>query len=310
MAQPIDWNDPNLAGAVRVVPKDAYDGPINVSRWRHARVMPGLGECLAYPLGDGPGVGLLIFLPPFLWLFTLPLFDVISLMDPLGRANWAIGLLVMPIFLPMMFGFAMVLGYCLLYLGLMLVASSMGENDHPRWPEWNPSDISEGIGRWLWAAIFGLILGGFPVVLYWINCGDIDWIDRIIFVELMMLGTSYTLMALAAALLHEQIIAANPFIVLRSIVRVGWDFVFPSLVASVAVAIAVVMIWALLYRLPSMWIEAVAMWAFWVVALYLLMVVIRMLGLTYHAHARDLGWFRRRPKWATTQRQGTIYGNS
>lgn len=310
MTQPIDWNNPDLADAVRVVRNDAYDGPINTSRWRHARVMPGLGECLAYPLNDGPGIGVLVFFPPLLWLFTLPTFDIISILDRESRGNWALGLLVLPVFLPMMFGFAMVFGYCLLYLGHMLVASSMGENDHPRWPEWNPSDISEGLGRWLWAAFFGVVLGGFPIIAYWINCGDIDWLDRIIFVELIMVGASYTLMALAAALLHEEIIAANPYIVVRSIFRVGWDYVYPSLVASVALALAGAAVWALLYRLPSMWIEAVAMWAFWVFLLYEAMVVIRMMGLTYHAHSRKLGWFRRRPKWATTARQGTIYSNS
>lgn len=310
MSQQIDWNNPDLANTIRVIPKDAYDGPINTSRWRHARTMPGLVECLLYPLCDGPGVGLLVFLPPLLWLFTLPIFDVIAIIDPLGRPHWAIGLLILPVFIPMMFGFSMVFGYGLLYLGHVLVASAMGENDHPRWPEWNPADISEGLARWLWAAIFGIVLGGFPAVLYWINCGDIDWIDRTVFIELIMAGAAYTLMALAAAMLHEQIVAANPVIVLLSIFRVGWDFVYPSLVASIAVAVIGVGTWALFYRLSSMWLEAVAIWAYWVLFLYEAMVVLRMMGLTYHAHARDLGWFRRRPRWASTARQGTIYSNS
>ena len=30
------------------------------------------------------------------------------------------------------------------------------------------------------AAVFGLAIGGFPTVLYWINCGPIDWFDRIV----------------------------------------------------------------------------------------------------------------------------------
>jgi hypothetical protein len=310
MSQPIDWNNPDLADTIRVVPKDAYDGPINIARWRHARVMPGLGECLIYPLSDGPGIGLMVFLPPLLWLFSLPIFDVIALIDPLGRAHWAIGLLVLPVLIPMMFGFAMVIGYGLLFLGHVLVASAMGENDHPRWPEWNPADIAEGLGRWLWAAIFGVVLGGFPAVYYWVNCGDIDWIDRVIFIELIMVGAAYSLMALAAALLHEQLMAANPVIVALSIFRVGWDFVYPSLVASVAVAVAGATVWALFYHLPSIWLEALAIWGAWVLLLYVAMVVLRMMGLTYHAHARDLGWFRRRPKWASSARQGTIYTNS
>ena len=61
--------------------------------------------------------------------------------------------------LPMLFSFAMTFGYALLFLGHVLVASSLGENDHPRWPEWHPSDIAEGIGRWFWAGLFGIALG-------------------------------------------------------------------------------------------------------------------------------------------------------
>ena len=38
--------------------------------------------------------------------------------------------------------------------------------------------------------------------------------------------------------------------------------------------------------------EAVALWAFWVFVLYSAMVALRMMGLTYHAHALDLSWFR------------------
>jgi hypothetical protein len=44
--------------------------------------------------------------------------------------------------------------------------------------------------------------------------------------------------------------------------------------------------------------------------LYQAMVVMRMLGLTYHAHALELVWFRRRPRWATSRLDGRIYANS
>ena len=59
-----------------------------------------------------------------------------------------------------------------------------------------------------------------------------------------------------------------------------------------------------------MWMEAVSLWGFWVLLLYLGMVVMRMLGLTYHAHAVDLVWFRRRPRWANTRLHTQIYANS
>ena len=67
---------------------------------------------------------------------------------------------------------------------------------------------------------------------------------------------------------------------------------------------------SLLYSMPTIWAEGLALWAFWVFLFYAAMVVVRMTGLTYHAHALDLGWFRRRPRWASSRGKGEIYANS
>jgi len=204
----------------------------------------------------------------------------------------------------------MTFGYALLFLGHMLVASALGENDHPRWPEWHPSDIAEGVGRWFWAGLFGATLGGIPLVIYWMHCGDIDWFDWIVFIDLIMLAVGYAQMALAAALLHDNIIAANPITVLTSIVRIGWGYLLPCLVAAIALGLAALALWSVLYSMPTIWTEGIAIWAFWVFLFYEAMVVVRMMGLTYHAHALDLHWFRRRPRWATSRRNGQLYANS
>src|SRR5262249_12469990 len=177
-----------------------------------------------------PGLGLLVFLPPMLWVLSLPIFDVISVLQPMTKGDWALGLLVVPVMVPMLFSFAMTFGYALLFLGHMLVASALGGNDHPRWPEWRPSDIAEGVGRWFWAAVFGGAIGGVPLVLYWMQCGDIDWLDWIVFFELILISIGYALMALSAALLHDSLIAANPITVLAAIVRLGWGYLRPCLV--------------------------------------------------------------------------------
>jgi hypothetical protein len=263
-----------------------------------------------YPLVDGPGVGLLVFLPPVLLFQSLPVFDVISIIDPFHRGNWAIGLLVLPIFLPLMFSFAMVLGYALVCFGQMFVASALGEPDHPRWPEWDPHEISVGIGRWLWAGVFGLAVGGFPVVVYWLYCGDVDWFDRVILFDLIVIGTGYALMALAASLLHDSLAAANPFTVVSAVARVGWDYVRPSLTGGVSLLISSGLIWCVLFRISSWKLAFVCLWGFWLLTLYLAMVVLRMVGLTYHAHAQDLGWFQGRPRWGTPGKFGRIYTNS
>jgi hypothetical protein len=255
-------------------------------------------------------MGLLVFLPPIMWVLSLPVYDVISYIQPMTKGDWALGLLIVPVMLPMLFSFLMTFGYALLFLGHVLVASSLGENDHPRWPEWHPSDISEGIGRWFWAGLFGVALGGGPLLLYWMHHGDLGLLDWVVLIGLIVVGVGYALMALAAALLHDNIIAANPVTVIAAIARIGWDYLRPCLVAALALVIEGVALWAMLYRIPSKYVEAVAIWLFWVFLFYSAMVVMRMVGLTYHAHAMHLHWFRRRPRWASSRRDGRLYANS
>ena len=310
MARHKRWYDPDVSASVHVIPQTDRDGPINPLRWKHPRVAPTLGECLIYPLNDGPGLGLLILLPPVLWLLSLPIFDIIAVMHPLTKSDWAIGLLIVPILVPVVFSFSMTFGYALLFLGHMLVSSALGDIDHPRWPEWHPADIAEGLCRWFWAGVFGAFLGGVPVAFYWSHCGPINWFDCMVFAELIMFGAGYALMALAASLLHENIIAANPITVISSIVRLRTNYLAPCVAASATLAFAVLGVWGLLYKLPNVWLEGLALWAFWVGLLYSAMITARMMGLTYHAHALDLGWFRRRPRWASSRHQGQIYVNS
>ena len=68
-----------------MIPRSDRDESFTLSRWRHPRVEPTLGECLLYPLNDGPGLGLLVLLPPILWLLSLPIFDIIAVLEPLTK---------------------------------------------------------------------------------------------------------------------------------------------------------------------------------------------------------------------------------
>jgi hypothetical protein len=304
------WYDPEAAVSVRVVGRDDPNESFCSIRWRHPRVDPTLWECLRYPLTDGPGLGLLFFFPPILWLLSLPIFDIIAVLQPMTKGDWRLGLMVVPVMIPVTFSFLMIFGYAIVFLGHVLVASSLGENDHPSWPEWHPADIAEGFLRWIWAMVVGLLVGAAPIVLYWFNCGEIDVFDCLVFSLMIMMAAGFGQMALAAALLHENIIAANPITVVAGIIRIGWPYLWPCLLAGISLAFAVLGVAGLLYKMPRMWMEAVALWAYWAFLFYLGMVSIRMMGLTYHAHAPDLGWFRRRPRWATSRHHGKLYANS
>jgi hypothetical protein len=310
MKRPKRWYNPDEAASVRVIARSREDESFCALKWRHPRIAPTVGECLVYPLKDGPGLGLLFFFPPVLWILSLPIFDVIAQLQPLTKSDWALGLLIVPVLTPMIFSFAMVFGFALLFLGHVLVSSSLGENDHPRWPEWHPADIAEGICRWLWAGVLGGVLGGIPIALYWSKMHRIDAVGWGLFIGLAIASAGYALMALAASLLHDSIIAANPITVIVAIFRLGTGYVRPCVVAGCALILVVLGLWGLLYRMPTMWMEALALWGFWIAFFYEAMVVLRMMGLTYHAHALDLHWFRRPPRWASSSRHGHIYANS
>ena len=310
MARAKNWYDADASSSLRVIRRSSLDEAYSLERWRHPRTAPTLAECLLYPLADGPGLGLLVLFPPILWFLSLPVYDFIAVIQPLTKSDWALGLMVMPIFIPMLVSFTTVVGYMLLFLGHVLVASAMGENDHPRWPEWAPDDVAEGLGRWIWALLTGAAVAGLPAFAYWQGYGAVDWRTGGVLGALVLVGVGYTQMALAASLMHDTIIAANPVTVVVAVRRIGWGYLLPTVVASVVAAGMVLGVYALVFHVPRMWIEAVALWAFWFFALYGGMVVLRMLGLTYHANAMELYWFRRRPKWATGTRAGRIYANS
>lgn len=305
------WYDPVGVDSLLLVQhsKDDYESYASL-RWKHPRLSPGLLECLLYPLSDGPGLGLLVLFPPILWLLSLPVFDFIAVLEPLTKSDWALGLVVVPIFIPLLFSFGAIVSYLLVFLGRVLVASAMGENDHPHWPELSVEDLSEGIARWIWALVMGAVIGGLPALGYWHYFGAVDWPTGVILAVLLYLGVGFTQMALAASLMHETITAANPVTVGAAVYRIGRSYILPCAVSTVALLLTVLGVYSLLFHLPKMWMEAVALWGFWVFFLYTGMVLFRMLGLTYHAHAMDLYWFRRRPRWASGSRPGRIYANS
>src|SRR5579864_104797 len=277
-----------------------------VPRKRRSGRSDNLGECLLYPLRDGPGVAMLVVMPTFLWVMSIPVFDVVAALAPKGGFN-ALALLILPFTLPLVSSFVLVLGYVFLFLGQVLVASALGEDDHPSWPEWDSHHILEGLARMFWAVIVGFAVGGFPAVYYWLHCGDIDLFDQIVFAELLALGAAYAQMALTASLLNESLLAANPVTVVRAIVRIGWRYLYPCLVTGIALVFTCGLLLWVLFRAPSPEVAALSLWASWVFALYEAMVLARLLGLTYYHNAHKLAWFRKRPRWSTSSRTGRIY---
>ena len=258
--------------------------------WRRRKDLS-LGESFLYPLVDGPGIALLVFLPPFLAIMALPVFDMLVQIKP-GNVLNPVALLILPFTLPLVASFALTIGYVLIFFGRILSMTASGEDDHPRFPVWDRMEILEELARWIWAGLMGLSIGGLPALVYWINCGDLDWLDLFLFADLTIVGVAYAQMALMASLLHDSLSAANPITVIRSISRIGWDYVSPCLVTSLAFLVDLTAWSLVLLHSPSLEVGVLGLWACWVFTLYAAMLVVRVLGTVYYKNAARLAWFR------------------
>ena len=252
---------------------------IRTSRFaRSAGVIPGstrrCGNACGIRWPTGRGWDLLFFFPPMLWVLSLPIFDIIAVLQPITKANWALGLMVVPVMIPVVFSFLMIFGYAIVFLGHVLVASSLGENDHPSWPEWHPADIAEGFGRWIWAMVVGLLVGcrsarpllvqlrrdrrvRLPGVCRADHAGG----------RLCADGTG----GRALAREHRRGQPDHGRRGNRSH-RMALSLAVPAGRHRAGLHRAGTL-FGLLYKMPRMWMEAVALWAYWVLVLYLGMVV-------------------------------------
>jgi hypothetical protein len=258
------------------------------------RLETSLSQSLLYPFWGETGVALLLVMPPFLWLTSLPTISIVAVLMAEGVSDSTrFGVVFL---LPIAAAFALVVGFTLLYLGQVLVSSALGEVHHPRWPRWDLHEMFRGLCRWFWAFVAGVGAGFIPAVAYWMACGDLDPLDVVVLVELLALGAVYAQMALLASLLHDDLLGANPITVIQGIIRIGWSYARPCLVSGVALTL-VIAGFAGLFHITQPLLAALGLWAFWVLALYLAMVALRVLGLCYHERCRALGWFRERPRW-------------
>lgn len=253
-----------------------------------------LRDSFLYPFWGETGLALLAFMPPAFWITSLPLISVAATLVS-ENASTATRLRV-AFLVPMGGGLVFVIGFTLLYLGRVLVASSLGEVHHPRWPDWDLDEMLRGAGRWFWGLAIGVVIGGFPALVYWLSCGDIDPIDAIVFAELLGAGALYAQMAILVSILHDDPLGANPVTVLLAIRRIGWGYARPCLVSGFALVL-IAGAFLGLFAIDQPVLGALALWAFWVLSLYLAMVMLRVLGLCYHRRARALGWFIERPRW-------------
>jgi hypothetical protein len=175
----------------------------------------------------------------------------------------------------------------------------MGDTTPPRTPDRNFDGFFSGLSPWfVWLAL-GVSVGLLPVVGYGLYqrsaAGALSWPLATVFVAL---GFPYSVMALLMSFLHDHALAANPFSVLREMLRLGASFLLVSTFALGTVGLSAVAFAVNLWLRPDHFLIYVALClAAWVILVWCSIVIMRVLG-TYYYFRRDLlEWHHERPRW-------------
>lgn len=231
-----------------------------------------LPGAFTYPF-KGPGlwiiVGWLVF-RIVLWVLGL----ILSIPPYMGVISMALAIFA--------------LGYICAYMLKLIVSSAAGEEEPPDWPE--VSSFWDDILRPLLlviatgVAVF-LPLWIYMIVLFW-SPGGFEAMTAfpLAMVLLWALGAFLLPMALLGVAMHSNLSGLNPVRIVVSIAKVFG----PYLVTCILLALATAGRYAygFLPRIPiasAVLSEAVAM--------YSLMVEMRLIGLIYHSYSLRLNWF-------------------
>lgn len=244
---------------------------------------------LRYPIWDGMGLMALVLLPPPLAVCSIIVFGVL----PWAIREGGLMLLVVPITIGFVVVFGVALGYAMATCSAVLIASTRGEVHHPRWPEVSLGAIASAAFRW--GVAWGIGVGGMALILNWVWPAreSAPFFEHLLRAELLCMGGIYSLVAMLAIHLHDDVTAARPTRVLCAIWNMGVRLLAVWLLFACAVAIGVALV-AMVHRASSHGIPMLlgAAWVSWAFAIYAGLVLSRALGRAYQRSSKAVGWFR------------------
>jgi pSer/pThr/pTyr-binding forkhead associated (FHA) protein len=179
-------------------------------------------------------------------------------------------------------------GYLFAYMQKIIIATANGEEDLPGWPDFSDwfTDILRPCFMMVWT--FAISFG--PAVLYMIHhATSASDMNMGVLFPLYAWGFLYFPMALLAVAMADSFMAVNPFVVLPSITRLSGQYIVVCSLFFAMVAIRYISERLLSLHLEIMILPSVITS---VLALYFLVVEMRMLGTMYYLNRRRLGWFR------------------
>jgi hypothetical protein len=258
---------------------------------------------MLYPLRAVEGFGIVAALGVTFWVMgtLVPEYCIALLADGNFLGTPSMGRLVALISaLPVVILIPLAIGYWLLYLSRVLVASGAGESAPPRPPDRNFDGVVAGLTPWLLWFVLGVMVGLLPLAAY----GGAVWAGAVwnvrVAVGLGLLGFPYALMAFLMTFLHDDSLAANPWAVIADMVKHAPSFLVLCVTTVFTLGLSVAAFaGTFLLRARQFPLFVVAALACWFLLAWCSIVTMHMLG-TYYAHRRDdLKWQHERPRWET-----------
>ncbi len=198
----------------------------------------------------------------------------------------------------LLLGTLMILGYFAFFLLQIFRLASIDEDDMPLALDFDMDLIRQDL--WLWLGT--LWWCGIPFVAYWWSMGRLaTW--NIIEEPAMLSPASLAMLALCLSLLpmammstalHLSVLDANPWLVVRSILRVPLEYLVTSVVFGVLCGIMVA-IGAWLPAFPTT-IPILSHIATWVLLFYALTASAYGFGNFYYRNRHKIGWFGELPR--------------
>jgi hypothetical protein len=174
-------------------------------------------------------------------------------------------------------------GYIGAYMMKIISDSADGEDDLPEWLDlefW----VDEIVAAY--AFMLGIVIISYlPALLYTSDISFIMSPNYLLLGVLVVLGSLYAPMGLAATSVLKTLGALNPLLIIQSMLKIPRDYAIVCGLFFVAVCVSCVNMGA---WLPASWIGVVLGKP---LGFYLLMVSMRLLGLLCRSHEARLGWF-------------------
>jgi hypothetical protein len=188
-------------------------------------------QCLLYPVLRAWPISLGL---AFIWATLATVYFTALRPEYRDLTDWSLDVLGPR--LPFLLVAWFLLGYACAFFRCVLASAAAGEADCVRWPGGDAVQV-------LWSTVACLVcfLAG-PVVplvvafLFWLNGGDLEWVDWLILWELGLAAAAYWALTLLAVDQSGRLRDANPIAVVRLVNRFGWRGWLVVVLAAVGVA--------------------------------------------------------------------------